>query len=331
MTPRSAAVHRRDRGLLTEMTVALVGGRRPPPRWLTAWWTAVGVRGERFDPGEPVLAALLVSRPRAVVLDARDANAEDAGGAGMLAVCAAIKAQPFTALIPVVMLVRPAMAAAALAAGADEALSTALRREEAVARLDAMLRRSERDTDVHPSSRLVGTRAIAAELERRVHDGHPFAAGYVDLDHFKEFNDRYGYHQGDRVIRLLARILHDTVVGVCGTDGFVGHIGGDDFLFVIPLSALATVADTVVEVFDALIPWQYSDQDRRVGYFLGKDRRGQLHRIPVMTLSIGVVTNQHRRFTRAHEVSELATEMKGYAKTLPGSVWALDRRREGVS
>jgi GGDEF domain-containing protein len=118
---------------------------------------------------------------------------------------------------------------------------------------------------------------------------------------------------------------------VCGADGFVGHIGGDDFLFVIPLTALATVADTVVEVFDALIPWQYSDQDRRVGYFLGKDRRGQLHRIPVMTLSIGVVTNQHRRFTRGHEVSELATEMKGYAKTLPGSVWALDRRREGVS
>jgi diguanylate cyclase (GGDEF)-like protein len=331
VTPRSAVVTRRDRALLTDHAVALVGGRKAPPRWLSAWLAAVGLRGERFGQDEAVLSALLVSRPRAVVLDARDEVAGGGAAAGMLTLCGAIKAQAFTALIPVVMLVRPTAVAEALAAGADEVLSTALRRPEAEARLVALLRRNDRDTDVHPSSRLVGTRAIATVLERRVQDGRPFAAGYVDLDHFKEFNDRYGYHQGDRVIRLLARILHDTVVGVCGAEGFVGHIGGDDFLFVIPLEALPTVADTVVEVFDALIPWQYSDQDRRVGYFLGKDRRGQLHRIPVMTLSIGVVTNQHRRFTRGHEVSELATEMKGYAKTLPGSVWALDRRREGVS
>ena len=83
-----------------------------------------------------------------------------------------------------------------------------------------------------------------------------------------------------------------------------------------------------IRVFDELIPWQYSDQDRRVGYFFGKDRRGQLHRVPLMTLSVGVVTNQRRNFTRGIEVSELATEMKSYAKTLQGSVWAVDRRRE---
>ena len=81
-------------------------------------------------------------------------------------------------------------------------------------------------------------------------------------------------------------------------------------------------------MFDELIPLQYSEQDRRVGYFFGKDRRGQLHRVPLMTLSVGVVTNQRRRFTRAVEVSELATEMKSYAKTLPGSLWAVDRRRD---
>jgi hypothetical protein len=83
-----------------------------------------------------------------------------------------------------------------------------------------------------------------------------------------------------------------------------------------------------VHVFDELIPLQYSEQDRRVGYFFGKDRRGQLHRVPLMTLSVGVVTNQRRHFTRGIEVSELATEMKSYAKTLPGSVWAVDRRRD---
>jgi diguanylate cyclase (GGDEF)-like protein len=191
-----------------------------------------------------------------------------------------------------------------------------------------MLRRSDRDTDVHPSTRLPGTREIEAELERRVRSGEKFAACYADLDHFKEFNDRYGYHHGDQVIRLVARILHDVVKGLCGEDGFVGHIGGDDFLYTIPLAAVPRVCDEVVHVFDELIPLQYSEQDRRVGYFFGKDRRGQLHRVPLMTLSVGVVTNQRRHFTRGIEVSELATEMKSYAKTLPGSVWAVDRRRD---
>ena len=71
-------------------------------------------------------------------------------------------------------------------------------------------------------------------------------------------------------------------------------------------------------MFDTLIPLQYNEQDRRAGYFFGKDRRGQLHRVPLMTLSIGIVTNRHRRFAHPAQVSELATEMKSYAKTLPG-------------
>ncbi len=80
-------------------------------------------------------------------------------------------------------------------------------------------------------------------------------------------------------------------------------------------------------MFDTLIPLQYNDQDRRAGYFFGKDRRGQLHRVPLMTVSIGIVTNRNRRFTHPAQVSELATEMKSYAKTLPGSVFVVDRRQ----
>ena len=139
---------------------------------------------------------------------------------------------------------------------------------------------------------------------------------YADLDHFKEFNDRYSYYDGDRVIRILAKILHDVVKGLCGEDGFVGHIGGDDFIFVIPSGSVGEVCEEIVNIFDLLIPLQYSEQDRRAGYFFGKDRRGQLHRVPLMTVSIGVVTNERRHFTHAAQVSELATEMKSYAKTL---------------
>ena len=116
--------------------------------------------------------------------------------------------------------------------------------------------------------------------------------------------------------------------GICREDGFVGHIGGDDFIYVIPLADVNEVCAEIVSVFDTLIPFQYSEPDRRAGYFFGKDRRGQLHRVPLMTVSIGVVTNERRRFTHAAQVSALATEMKSYAKTLPGSVFSIDRRTD---
>jgi GGDEF domain-containing protein len=120
------------------------------------------------------------------------------------------------------------------------------------------------------------------------------------------------------------------VKGICHEEGFVGHIGGDDFIFIIPTPAVNESCSEIVAVFDTLIPYQYSDQDRRAGYFFGKDRRGQLHRVPLMTVSIGVVTNERRHFTHAAQVSALATEMKSYAKTLPGSVFSIDRRTDAT-
>src|SRR5690606_27913966 len=119
--------------------------------------------------------------------------------------------------------------ASAFDAGADEVLRDGASVHEASLRLDALLRRSDRDTFVHPSTRLPGTIEIEQEIVRRIEAGGRFAVCYADLDHFKEFNDRYSYYDGDRVIRILSKILHDVVKGTSGERGFVGHIGGDDF------------------------------------------------------------------------------------------------------
>jgi diguanylate cyclase (GGDEF)-like protein len=311
-------------GFNEQMAVHLTCGQEEPA-WLTAWWESARIPQQRTTDAAAVYALAMKARPKFILVDARG-DAEWAELA--IGTCRRLKRDSYTAIVPVLVIVAAERFAEAFDAGADEVLRAEVSDEESTARLSAMLRRSDRDTDVHPSTRLPGTREIEAELNRRVASGEKFAACYADLDHFKEFNDRYGYHHGDQVIQLVARILHDVVKGLCVEAGFVGHIGGDDFLYTIPLAAVPRVCDDVVRVFDELIPWQYSEQDRRVGYFFGKDRRGQLHRVPLMTLSVGVVTNQRRHFTRGTEVSELATEMKGYAKTLPGSVWAVDRRRD---
>jgi diguanylate cyclase (GGDEF)-like protein len=299
---------------------------RTAPEALQAWLEGRSLAVAALCSADEVMEMALRGRPRLAVVDAR------AVPASALNACRRLKADSYTGIVPTVVLVRDddLSFAAAFDAGGDEVLRDGAGAAELGPRLDALLRRSDRDTLVHPSTRLPGTIEIERDIERRLASGGLFAMCYADLDHFKEFNDRYSYYDGDRVIRLLARILHDVVKGMCGESGFVGHIGGDDFIFTIPASQVTEVCGEAVAIFDALIPYQYSEQDRRAGYYFGKDRRGQLHRVPLMTVSIGVVTNERRHFTHAAQVSELATEMKSYAKTLSGSVYTIDRRHDPV-
>jgi PleD family two-component response regulator len=271
---------------------------------------------------DELMGIALRGRPRMVIFDGVSSldRASDA--------CRRLKADSFTGVIPSVVLVGDdvALLERAFSIGADEVLRVMTSSQEIAARLDALVRRADRDLDVHPSTRLPGPPGIEAEIARRLTMPEIFAVCYADLDHFKEYNDRYSYFDGDRVIRILAKILHDVVKGVCKEEGFVGHIGGDDFIFIVPATAIAETCEEIVSIFDSLVPFQYSEQDRRAGYYFGKDRRGQLHRVPLMTVSIGIVTNERRNFTHPGQVSELATEMKSYAKTLPGSVFVVDRR-----
>jgi GGDEF domain-containing protein len=241
-----------------------------------------------------------------------------------------LKGDAFTGIVPLVVLLSGgvrASGAAFLEAGADEVLWTETDERERRLRLEQVLHRADRDVSVHPTTRLPGTTHIARDMQTRLSAGQEFAVCYADLDHFKEFNDRYGYSRGDSVIRLMSKILRDLVRGL-SEDGFVGHIGGDDFIFNVPLEYLEATCDGIIQLFDELIPYQYTEEDRKAGYFLGKDRRGNIHRIPLMALSIGVVTNQFQEFEHTGQISELAAEMKTYAKSLPGSKYVVDRRHQ---
>ncbi len=296
---------------------------RPVPERIVASAQERGLRIQEIRAPDEVVAAVNRSYPGCVVVDV----GEDGGE---VTLCKQLKGDPFTAIIPIVMLVDKGDASlrlGAIEAGADEVLDPQMADREQRLRLARAIERASRDVSVHPTTRLPGTVQIERDISDRLAAGELFACCYADLDHFKEFNDRYGYNRGDRVIQVLSRILRDVVKG-CAPTGFIGHIGGDDFIFNTPLGVMPECCQLILETFDELIPYHYGEQDRRAGYFLGKDRRGNLHRVPLMTLSIGVVTNQHRNFTHTGRVSELATEMKAYAKTLPGSIYAVDRRRD---
>jgi GGDEF domain-containing protein len=264
--------------------------------------------------------------PAALVVDATG----DADSA--LELCRHMKHEAFTSVVPVIVYLETPgrseeVVSAALEAGADEVLNGNLEGREFSLRLKLAVARAERDVSVHPTTLLPGTVQIQRDISERLRSGEKFAVCYADLDHFKEFNDRYGYVHGDRVILILSRILRE-VVRAYSPAAFVGHIGGDDFIFNAPLADFRTCCEEVIGVFNELIPLQYGEDDRAQGYFWGKDRRGEVYQVPLMTLSIGVVTNEHRSFVHTAQISELATEMKAYAKTFTGSIYVVDRRTD---
>ncbi len=299
-------------------------GSSGPSSLVAAFGARSGLAVNAVTEAAEVRALLNRTFPACLILECGVDRAE------ILELTSAIKQDAFTSIVPLIVLVpdgEPDLAGDCLAAGADEVLQAGLLDREKILRLEQVLKRADRDVSVHPTTRLPGTNHIARDMQARLERGQKFAVCYADLDHFKEFNDRYGYAFGDGVIRMLSRILRDMVRGLA-PGGFVGHIGGDDFIFNVSVEHLEATCDEIIKLFDTLIPYQYTEDDRKAGYFLGKDRRGQIHRIPLMTLSIGVVTNHFAVFEHTGQISELAAEMKTYAKTLPGSVYVVDRRHQ---
>lgn len=247
-----------------------------------------------------------------------------------LGLCDSMKSDPFNSVIPIVFHSRESRIEwieAAFEAGADEFLNGGHSGREQALRLRMVMARAARDVSVHPTTMLPGTRIIQHDIRRRIESGERFAVCYADIDAFKEFNDKHSYHRGDRVIWLVSMILRD-IVRRMSNRGFVGHVGGDDFIFTVPVEDMEPVSRRIIATFDTLMPLQYETADRERGYFLAEDRQGNLRQIGLMTLSIGAVTNVKRHFTHPGRVGELASEMKSYAKTKKGSVFVVDRRSD---
>ena len=180
--------------------------------------------------------------------------------------------------------------------------------------------------DESPLTGLPGNNRVQEEIEERVSSGQDFALLLVDIDRFKAFNDHYGFPRGDAVIQELALMMQDVLASSGADDGFVGHLGGDDFVVVVGSSAAALVADTIVQRFDASVPAHYDDEDLARGWIEVLNRRGEPQRFDPISLSIGVASTQRRTFAHFAEVMAIASEMKNFTKTTPGSSWAIDRR-----
>lgn len=184
--------------------------------------------------------------------------------------------------------------------------------------------------DASPLTRLPGGMAIENILQKRIDADAPMAFCFLDLDNFKAFNDRYGYANGSEVIKATAHVIENAAINKGTGNDFVGHIGGDDFAIITSIEHYSDICNTIIEDFDKTIPSFYEEEDRQRGYIKGKTRQGVEMNFPIMTISIAVVTNKDRKFTSVVEIGEVAAELKDYAKSLPGSIYVIDKRRKSL-
>jgi GGDEF domain-containing protein len=178
----------------------------------------------------------------------------------------------------------------------------------------------------NPLTLLPGGLAIDDTLKTRLGAGVPTAVCIIDLDNFKVFNDRYGYARGNEVIQTTAMIITVTVKELGATDDFIGHIGGDDFIVVTSPERYEGICKTIIRSFDEKILSFYDKEDRQRGAIAGINRKGAEVVFPLMTISIAVVTDQRGAIKEPHILSRRAAELKEHVKSMPGSVYAVDKR-----
>lgn len=211
--------------------------------------------------------------------------------------------------------------------GVDEVITNFWDYDLVRAKVEMLIARSRRDLGVNPTTRLPGPAAIEYEINLRIQEGSEFAVCYADLDNFKAYNDYYGYFYGDKVILMTSHIIRNTVNDLV-EGGFVGHVGGDDFIFIIPLDKVHIVCKNIISTFDRMIPFRYEEIDRERGFIVVANRRGVVEEFPIMTISIAVMPNQARTFTHVGEISHMMADLKKYTKSLPGSNYMIERRRK---
>jgi len=246
--------------------------------------------------------------------------------------CISIKKDILLRHIPVIMLTGKGEAkdmVGGIEAGADDYLTKPFDPDTLLARIKMILRRTVLSLDANPLTHLPGNTSIMEELQHCIDMKDDYAVGYADLDKFKIYNDIYGFEKGDEVIRESARILIKVVRGQSGggPDAFVGHIGGDDFVFVTSDKIIDKICQMIINEFDKIVPNFYSQKDQKTGFIIGKDRQGNEIKAGLLSVSIGIVSNKTQNITHVAQISEIGAELKKYAKSIGKSNYVRDKRK----
>lgn len=205
----------------------------------------------------------------------------------------------------------------------DDFIQLPLNFSELFCRISLALSRIKRIFDNNPLSRLPGNTSIQKAIEDAI--DQDVSVCYVDIDNFKPYNDVFGFSHGDEVIRMLSRIMFNAVRDSGG--GFCGHIGGDDFVCILPSERAEMVCQTIITFFDRIVLDMFDEDTKARGYYNGTNRKGEQERIPLLSLSVAAVPMRSSKIRHSAKVVEMAAELKKLAKESVGSCYVTDQRK----
>ncbi len=276
------------------------------------------------DNGETALQAIRKQPPDLVILD------YTMPGLTGPQVCEQLKQDILLRHLPIIMLTGKSEVQDkiyGINSGADDYVIKPFEPQELLARVRMVLRRTRLDLDANPLTKLPGNISIQVELERRLAEHRPLAVCYIDLDRFKAFNDHCGFKRGDEVIQRTAGILLQAAKTEGDSATFVGHIGGDDFIIVTSAERAEALCEAIIRDFDTMVPSLYEAEDRARGYLLHTDRKGQPVKIPLLSVSIALVTSERQELTHPGQIAKIGAELKAYAKQFDRSICVKERRQ----
>ena len=179
---------------------------------------------------------------------------------------------------------------------------------------------------ISPLTGLPGNVQIHAELKKRISNQEEFSVLYLDLDNFKAYNDIYGFLKGDQIIEFTAQTILKCIHDQFLENSFIGHIGGDDFIAIIPSIEVDSICQSIIATFDKNVTKFFTEDDLEKGYIEVANRKGIIEQFALTSISIGVVIGEKGRFSNILQIGEIGAQVKHLAKSITGSSYAIDRR-----
>jgi diguanylate cyclase (GGDEF)-like protein len=176
-----------------------------------------------------------------------------------------------------------------------------------------------------PLTGLPGNYSIRKEFERKIARKEHFYVCYSDINDFKPYNDKYGLAKGDEVIKFNAFVLSSA-----GRENFVGHIGGDDFMFFLPIGNEEAVLKNIVSEFDKGIINFYSNVHKKQKCIMATDREGKMSTFPIMSVAIAVMLIDKEcsfEYVNTALVGLKERVKNDCKKQKGGSLYAFDKRK----
>lgn len=179
---------------------------------------------------------------------------------------------------------------------------------------------------VSPLTGLPGNVQIQAEMKKRLLNNEHFAMLYIDLDNFKAYNDTYGFVKGDELIKFTAKTILENVQDIDLENGFVGHIGGDDFIAIVSGTNYEKLCQNIIIDFDTGVLNYFTQEHVKTGLMEVENRKGVVEQFPLTSVSIGAVEVHPGQFKNILEIGEIGAQVKHLSKTIQGSTYVINKR-----